>query len=188
MSFPAHKDLDNVFGQPSNMLYSPALNPLPNPTVLEHHQASSTFPQQLQVQGIEDPRTPHYPSSLEEEPSSSSNPAKGSRGRPRSKKIRKSEDAENAEDESLDPDDKDKKAGVDLCIICNWELIILPPPLSFFFYISLDQFFIFTILRVLSFIRLIYAISFLHNNFNTLLSNTSYSPFIITVTVSLFYF
>jgi len=111
MNFPGHKELDNVFGQPSNMLYSPGLNPLPNPSPLDHsHPASSaSFPHQLQMPpGIEDPRTPHYPSSLEEEPSSSSNPGKGSRGRPRSKKIRKSEDAENAEDESLDPEEKDK--------------------------------------------------------------------------------
>ncbi|MFN9938539.1 MAG: helix-loop-helix domain-containing protein [bacterium] len=33
----------------------------------------------------------------------------GARGRPRSKKARRSEDAENAEDDSLDPEEKDRK-------------------------------------------------------------------------------
>ena len=113
MSFPSSKDLDNVFGQqPPNMLYS-SINPnMPSvPTVLEPLPGSPAgFSQQFQVPPLEDPRTPLYPSSMEEQPSSSSSTmGKGSRGRPRSKKIRKSEDAENAEDESLDPEEKDKK-------------------------------------------------------------------------------
>ena len=111
MSFASNKDLDSVFGHPpATMLYPTTMPSVP--TVLEPHPGSASpgFPQQFQVPPLDDPRTPLYSSSLEEQPSSSSSSGgKGSRGRPRSKKIRKSEDAENAEDESLDPEEKDKK-------------------------------------------------------------------------------
>jgi len=116
LNFGGSKDLDNVFVQPqsSSMLYPSPLNSMPSvPVGLDPHAhpggAASPAFQQFQVPPNEDTRSPLFPSPSLEEPTSSSNLAKGSRGRPRSKKIRKSEDAENAEDESLDPEEKDKK-------------------------------------------------------------------------------
>jgi len=71
----------------------------------------SGYSPHFQVPAVDEHRSPLYPNSLQEQPSSSSaaSAGKGSRGRPRSKKLRKSEDAENAEDESLDPDEKERK-------------------------------------------------------------------------------
>ena len=123
LNFGGSKELDNVFGggqQPAtSMLYPSPLNPMPpvpaglDPHAAAAHQgAASPAFQQFQVPPTEDPRTPLYPTSALEEPSSSissTNLGKGSRGRPRSKKARKSEDAENADEEMMDPEEKDKK-------------------------------------------------------------------------------